>query len=180
MNIVAFSFYCIYFYLIRVYMKKQDEQHQHILNCVLRLMTISYAPDSTYYTLLQMITLQRHEMRRTWWDFVLESPQSRLHLTRRYLTHRVIMSCLTSSRSSSYICRTMFESHLRQIFFTCLCPLRHTRLARNYPALVSAERATLILHSLLSFFYSFQYRGCALILTKRTTPMYRRILSLRR
>ena len=34
------------------------------------------------------------------------------------------------------------------MFLTCLCPLRHTRLVRNYPLSVLAERATPIPHSL--------------------------------
>ena len=41
-----------------------------------------------------------------------------------------------------------FESHLGQDFSTCLCPLQHTRSERNYPTLVSAERATPKPHSL--------------------------------
>ena len=41
-----------------------------------------------------------------------------------------------------------FESHLGQHFPTCLCPLRHTRSARDFPASASAEKATPKPHSL--------------------------------
>ena len=74
-----------------------------------------------------------------------------------YRSHSAIMySVIISCRGS--IGRALapqsggrgFESHLDQVFFTCLCPLRHTRSVRNYPILASAERATPIPHNLRS------------------------------
>ena len=40
-----------------------------------------------------------------------------------------------------------FEVHLGHQFFTCLCPLRHTRSVRNYPISASVGRASPKPHS---------------------------------
>ena len=71
----------------------------------------------------------------------------RSHLA--FMFNAVFSSCGSAGRASaSQSWGRRCESHLGQDFFTCLCPLRHTRSMQNYPILASAERATPIPHSL--------------------------------
>ena len=70
------------------------------------------------------------------------------------ILHIIIRCRGTVGRASAHRSRGRgFESHQEQHFSTCLCPSRHTRSERNYPASVSAERATPKPHSLTVFSY---------------------------